>query len=160
MRLDIFAVGRMLGSDEAALIETYRQRSLKTGRQLGVDGPYITEIKERKGDSGTRRRDTGRLLKQALSARSGVQVMLDARGLQMDSRGFAVRLDSWRNDGAQQVNFILGGADGLTDTLRQQGDLIFSLGRLTWPHMLARVLLCEQIWRAISILANHPYHRD
>ena len=69
-------------------------------------------------------------------------------------------MQGWLNNGHNEVTFVIGGADGLDDATRARADMLLSLGPMTWPHMLARVLLCEQIWRAISILTRHPYHRD
>jgi 23S rRNA (pseudouridine1915-N3)-methyltransferase len=161
MRLDIVAIGQMRGTSEEDLVDTYCDRALKAGRQIGVDGPYISEIKERKGRTGSaKQREESALLQTALDARSGVVVMLDETGKQMTSRDFAKQVTDWQDKGTAQVTFVLGGADGLTPELRQRADLTLSLSKMTWPHMLARALLCEQIWRALSILTNHPYHRD
>ena len=96
----------------------------------------------------------------ALDQRPGLVIMLDETGKQMTSRGFARQISDWQDKGMAQASFVIGGADGLTDALRARADVTLSLGQMTWPHMLARALLCEQIWRAISILTNHPYHRD
>jgi len=161
MRLDIVAVGQMRGTSEEDLVHTYRDRAIKAGRQIGIDGPHITEIKERKGSTGcAKQREESALLQTALEARSGLVVMLDETGKQMTSRAFAAQVTDWQDKGAAQVTFIIGGADGLTPDLRQRADITLSLSKMTWPHMLARALLCEQIWRALSILTNHPYHRD
>jgi 23S rRNA (pseudouridine1915-N3)-methyltransferase len=86
-------------------------------------------------------------------------VALDERGRSDTSEAFAKRLGVWRDDGARGVAFLIGGADGLDEALRKRADLILSLGALTWPHMLVRALLAEQLYRAHTILTGHPYHR-
>jgi 23S rRNA (pseudouridine1915-N3)-methyltransferase len=86
-------------------------------------------------------------------------VALDERGRTEASDAFAKRLGRWRDDGARTVAFVIGGADGLDDTVRKKADFVLSFGALTWPHMLVRAMLAEQVYRAQSILAGHPYHR-
>jgi 23S rRNA (pseudouridine1915-N3)-methyltransferase len=88
-----------------------------------------------------------------------VTVVLDARGENLDSSAFASRLRRWRDDGRQETVFLIGGDDGLMPTLRDKAALTLALGIATWPHQLVRVMLLEQIYRAMSILSGHPYHR-
>src|SRR4051812_42392551 len=87
-------------------------------------------------------------------------VMLDETGEMLGSRAFADRLGKWRDDGVRETRFLIGAADGFDDAERAGADLLLSFGRATWPHLLARAMLAEQLWRAASILANHPYHRE
>jgi len=87
-------------------------------------------------------------------------VMLDETGEMLGSRAFAERLGKWRDEGVRETRFLIGAADGFDDTERANADLLLSFGRATWPHLLARAMLAEQLWRATSILANHPYHRE
>jgi 23S rRNA (pseudouridine1915-N3)-methyltransferase len=87
-------------------------------------------------------------------------VMLDETGEDMTSRALADRLARWRDDGVREVRFMIGAADGFTDADRAGADCLLSFGRATWPHLLARAMLAEQLYRATSILANHPYHRE
>ena len=87
-------------------------------------------------------------------------VMLDETGEMLGSRAFADRLGKWRDEGVRETRFLIGAADGFDDTERATADLLLSFGRATWPHLLARAMLAEQLWRATSILANHPYHRE
>jgi 23S rRNA (pseudouridine1915-N3)-methyltransferase len=87
-------------------------------------------------------------------------VMLDETGEVLPSRAFADRLEKWRDNGVRETRFLIGAADGFDDEQRVQADLLLSFGRATWPHLLARAMLAEQLWRATSILANHPYHRE
>jgi 23S rRNA (pseudouridine1915-N3)-methyltransferase len=87
-------------------------------------------------------------------------VMLDETGEILGSRAFADRLGKWRDEGVREIRFLIGAADGFDDSERAGADLLLSFGRATWPHLLARAMLAEQLWRAASILANHPYHRE
>ena len=87
-------------------------------------------------------------------------VVLDETGEMLGSRAFADRLGKWRDDGVRETRFLIGAADGFDDVERSAADLLLSFGRATWPHLLARAMLAEQLWRATSILANHPYHRE
>jgi 23S rRNA (pseudouridine1915-N3)-methyltransferase len=93
-------------------------------------------------------------------AEGGVTIILDEKGEQTGSVELARRLEQWRDAGRREARFLLGGADGFTDSERAGADLLLAFGRATWPHLLARAMLAEQLWRATSILANHPYHRE
>lgn len=87
-------------------------------------------------------------------------MLLDERGEVMGSLAFAQLIGRWRDDGVREARFMIGAADGFDDAARAEADLLFSFGRATWPHLLARAMLAEQLFRATSILANHPYHRE
>lgn len=87
-------------------------------------------------------------------------VLLDERGAQLGSVAFADRLQAWREDGRRECRFLIGAADGHAEAARDEADLLLAFGKATWPHLLARAMLMEQLWRATSILANHPYHRE
>ncbi len=99
------------------------------------------------------------LLRKA-SAGAGVLVALDERGKTLTSPEFAAQLGKWRDAGQPEVCFLIGGADGLSPALRDEADVKLSFGKMVWPHMLARVMLTEQLYRAASILAGSPYHRE
>lgn len=86
-------------------------------------------------------------------------ILLDERGKDLDSIAFADRIGAWRDDGVRELRFCIGAADGFDDADRAHADLLICFGRMTWPHMLARAMLAEQLWRAHSILSGHPYHR-
>lgn len=90
----------------------------------------------------------------------GVIVALDEKGRQLGSVEFAQLLGRWRDDGRREARFLIGAADGLTPAERDSADLLLAFGTATWPHLMARAMLAEQLWRATSILANHPYHRE
>jgi len=157
MKLRILAVGKAgTKRPELALIEEYRQR---------LTWPLaIQEVEEKRPlPSAALKKREGELLLAALSATKAgrqIAVVLDERGKNLSSRDFAAKIGAWRDDGVAEIVFVIGGADGHDDAVRSRADLLLSLGALTWPHQLVRVLLAEQIYRAQQILAGHPYHRD
>jgi 23S rRNA (pseudouridine1915-N3)-methyltransferase len=139
MLLHIVARGRIGRSPEAELVERYLKR---------IPWPVkLTELPE----SG------GRL---PPPADNSVTILLDEKGEQLPSVEFAHRLERWRDGGKREARFLIGGADGFGDAERAGADLLLALGKATWPHLLARAMLAEQLFRATSILANHPYHRE
>lgn len=153
MRLSILAVGQMRGADEAALYDTYAKRIAQAGRHIGLDGLHLTEIKEQSGANE-------KLAAQIAARPQALIIALDETGKDISSRQWADKIGHWRDDGQGEVICVLGAADGLDDALRARADFCLSLGKMTWPHLLARALLAEQLYRAISILSGHPYHRD
>lgn len=155
MRLHICAVGRLRAGPERDLIKDYLTRFDRTGRALGLGPARIHEIDDRKGSGMA---GEAQLLERAIPAGS-VIVALDERGQLLSSPKFAQKIARWRDDGRGDVAFLIGGADGLAPDLRTKADLSLSFGQMVWPHMLARVMLCEQLYRAATILAGSPYHR-
>jgi 23S rRNA (pseudouridine1915-N3)-methyltransferase len=137
--LHIVARGKIGRGPEAELVERYLKR---------ISWPVkLSELPE----SG------GRL---PPAAEGSVTILLDEQGEQLGSQDFARRLERWRDGGRREARFLIGGADGFGDEERAKADLLLAFGRATWPHLLARAMLAEQLWRATSILANHPYHRE
>ncbi len=163
MKLRILAVGRAKGGPESALIAEYAKRlhwalSLEeVEERRALTGP---ELKAREGELLAEALTRGGAKKPAAGQGRQILVALDERGKSLGSRDFAARLAAWRDQGAAEIAFVIGGADGLAESLRQRADLVLSLGQMTWPHLLARAMLVEQIYRAQQILAGHPYHRD
>ena len=155
MRVHVCAVGRLRAGPERDLIDDYAARFDRTGRPFGLGPLSIAEIEGRKG--GGPAAEAG-LLARALP--KGAKVCaLDERGRQLSSPDFARRIAAFRDDGASDLAFLIGGPDGLDSTLRNRADLVLSLGPMVWPHMLARAMLAEQLYRAAAILAGTPYHR-
>lgn len=156
MQLRICAVGRLRAGPEKALVDDYLDRCAKTGRALSLGPCDVVEVEDRK--------NTGRFTEAALLAKAipdgAAVVALDERGRTLTSPKFARRLEDWRDDGQRHVCFLIGGADGLEPALVQRADLSLSFGTMVWPHMLARVMLAEQLYRATTILAGKPYHRE
>ncbi|MFV0299717.1 MAG: 23S rRNA (pseudouridine(1915)-N(3))-methyltransferase RlmH [Paracoccus sp. (in: a-proteobacteria)] len=154
MKITIAAVGRLRKGPESALIADYLDRFSKTGRGLGLPPVQILEIEDKRGGGMAAEAE---LLARALPDGAAL-VVLDERGDQPTSPEFAARLAGYR-DRARDVCFMIGGADGLDLTLRARADWQISFSRMVWPHMLARVMLAEQLYRAATILAGGPYHR-
>lgn len=155
MRVTICAVGRLRKGPEKDLIDDYTTRFDRTGRALGLGPLTITEVDDRKGGGMA---GEAVLLSRALPSNAKV-ITLDERGKLMSSPEFAKTLAHIRDDGTGDLAFLIGGADGLDPGLRARADQSLSFGKMVWPHMLARTMLCEQLYRAASILAGAPYHR-
>lgn len=137
--LHIVARGRIGRGPEAELVDRYMKR---------IGWPTrITELPDKGGKMPPR--DPGTMI-----------VALDEKGEQLGSLAFAERLRAWRDEGRREARFLIGAADGLDAEVRADADLLFAFGKATWPHLMARAMLAEQLWRATSILANHPYHRE
>lgn len=155
MRVQLCVVGRLRAGPERALIDDYLDRFGKTGRALGLGPASEHEVEDRKGGGMAAE---AALLARAVPAGAAL-VILDERGEELTSPDFAARLARFRDAGRQDVAFLIGGADGLDPALRARADLAIRFGRMVWPHMLARVMLAEQLYRAATILAGSPYHR-
>lgn len=155
MRVHLCAVGRLRSGPERDLVDDYIQRFDRSGRPLGL-GPFSEhEVEDKRGGGMTAE---AALLERAIPAGALIAV-LDERGSLMSSPDFAAQLAKWRDDGRQDLAFVIGGADGIAPALRQRADFALSFGKMVWPHMLVRVMLAEQLYRAASILAGAPYHR-
>lgn len=139
MLLHIVARGRIGRGPEAELVERYLAR---------VSWPTkITELPDRGG-------------RVPPLPPGSVAILLDEKGKNLGSVAFAEQLGRWRDDGIREARFFIGAADGFDDAARAEADLLLSFGAMTWPHLMARAMLAEQLWRASSILAGHPYHRE
>jgi 23S rRNA (pseudouridine1915-N3)-methyltransferase len=147
----VAAVGKQKAGPERALFDSYVARL-----------PWRVEVKEielkKEMAVDVRRAREGEALLAAVPDGARI-VALDERGRPDTSDAFAKRLGRWRDDGVRSVVFLIGGADGLDETIRKRADVVLNFGALTWPHMLVRALLAEQLYRAHTILTGHPYHR-
>ena len=140
MQLHVIARGKIGRSPEAELVDRYARRI--------AWGFKVTELPDRGG---------------AIPPPAGTPcrvVALDERGQHLTSTAFAALLGRWRDDGVREARFLIGAADGHDAALRDHADVLLAFGNATWPHMLARAMLVEQLWRATSIISGHPYHRD
>ncbi|PIV75561.1 MAG: 23S rRNA (pseudouridine(1915)-N(3))-methyltransferase RlmH [Rhodobacteraceae bacterium CG17_big_fil_post_rev_8_21_14_2_50_65_11] len=155
MRVSLCVVGRLKAGPEADLVSDYLTRFDRTGRALGLGPARVVEVEDRKGGG---KPGEAALLRRALP-RGAAVCALDERGRAMTSPGFAALLGRHRDAGAPDMAFLIGGADGLDPALVGEADTVLSLGPMVWPHMLARAMLAEQLYRAASILAGSPYHR-
>lgn len=154
MKVRIAAVGRLRSGGKAELLADYRTRFDRTGRALGLGPLDIREVEAKKGGKSA---EADLLRKAASDARP--LIALDERGKTLTSPAFANQLGAWRDAGRPEACFLIGGADGLAAELAAEADFKLSFGAMVWPHMLARVMLVEQLYRAASILAGSPYHR-
>ncbi|MES1991440.1 MAG: 23S rRNA (pseudouridine(1915)-N(3))-methyltransferase RlmH [Pseudomonadota bacterium] len=159
MRIGICAIGRLRSGPEKTLIDDYLARGAAAGRSLSLTGFRLTEAEEKRSLTGDVLKTAEAALLKAAMPRGARLVMLDERGRLEGSVSFANRIGTWRDAGTQDLTFIIGGADGLDADFRDSADHLMALGPMTWPHMLVRVLLAEQLYRAVSILSGHPYHR-
>jgi 23S rRNA (pseudouridine1915-N3)-methyltransferase len=139
MQLHIVARGKIGRGPESELVERYLKRIAWPTK--------VTELPD-KGGRGP------------VAADQAVTILLDEKGDMLSSAELAQRLERWRDAGVREARFLIGGADGFGDEERRSADLLLAFGRATWPHLLARAMLAEQLFRATSILANHPYHRE
>jgi len=139
MLLHIIARGKIGRSPEADLVDRYVKRLTMPHR--------ITELPDRGG-------------KLPSAPPGAVIVMLDEKGQQLSSMDFASRIAGWRDNAVRECRFLIGAADGFEAAERANADLLIAFGAMTWPHMMARAMLAEQLWRACSILSGHPYHRE
>lgn len=155
MRISIVAVGRLRAGPEKSLLDDYLTRFDRTGRALGLGPARVIEVEDKK-NAGMGAEAT--LLRKALP-KGTVICTLDERGRVMSSPDFAQKLGGWRDAGRQDLALIIGGADGIDPDLRAEADFSISFGSMVWPHMLVRVMLAEQLYRAATILSGGPYHR-
>ena len=155
MRLHVCAVGRLRAGPERDLADDYMLRFDRTGRPLGL-GPITEHEVEDKRNLGMAAEAV--LLDRAIPS-GALLATLDERGRVMSSPEFAEQLARWRDAGRQDVAFVIGGADGIAPVLRDRAEFSLSFGKMVWPHMLVRVMLAEQLYRAATILGGGPYHR-
>ena len=141
MLLHIVARGKIGRGPEAELVDRYLKRLTWPAK--------VTELADGGGKAAA-----------PPSIDNSVTILLDEKGEQLGSMAFAEKLGRWRDDGRREARFLIGAADGFDESQRREADLLFAFGKATWPHMLARAMLAEQLWRATSILAGHPYHRE
>ena len=156
MKIRLIAVGRLTVPYVREGCAEYLQR---LRRYFEVETVELKDAARRRGGSPTRWKEEEARSMLARVSRSGTRVALDEQGRQMTSRDFASWLARARDGGVSEVAFLVGGPDGLADRVRQDAHLVLSLGRLTLPHELARLVLIEQLYRVGTILAGHPYHR-
>ena len=159
MRIIVAAIGRLKQGPETELSERYRKRAAQTGRQLGLRDVEIVEIREsRAGDASKRMLEESIALANVVPQGAAV-ALLDARGDNLDSASLAAQLAKWRGQGRPAAVFLIGGPDGLSPSLQDEAELKLAFGAATWPHQIVRVMLLEQLYRAATVLAGHPYHR-
>ncbi|MBB4351372.1 23S rRNA (pseudouridine(1915)-N(3))-methyltransferase RlmH [Aliirhizobium cellulosilyticum] len=159
MRITLFAVGRLKAGPEKDLASRYLDRFAKAGPAVGLELAKLVEVQEsRASNADTRKREEAGVLEKALPE-GAILVLLDERGKTLDSQAFSDAVGRYRDNGKRDMMLAIGGADGLDPELRARADLVLNLGTMTWPHQLVRILIAEQLYRAVTILSGHPYHR-
>jgi len=159
MRVLVTAIGRLKQGPERELAAAYRKRAEAVGRACGLREVEIVEIRESRAHDGERRRvEESIAIANVIPERAKI-VILDERGDNLDSAALAALLREWRAEDRPAACFIIGGPDGLAPSLSERADVKLAFGKATWPHQLTRVMLLEQLYRAGTILAGHPYHR-
>ena len=160
MRVFIAAIGRLKKGPEHDLVARYSDRISKSGKAVGITALQSIELNESRAAQGEqRKREEATSLKEKLPEDT-VVIAFDERGATPDSRTFAAWVEKNLDSGTQNLAFVIGGPDGIDPEYRSKAAKVVSFGALTMPHQLARVLALEQVYRAITILTNHPYHRD
>lgn len=155
MHLTICAVGRLRGGPERALYDDYAKRLDRAGRALSLGPLDLREVEDKKGGGMSAE---AVLLDKAIPD-NAVLWTLDERGTLLSSPDFSHKICTLRDDGASDLAFLIGGADGIDPTLRARASFSISFGKMVWPHLLVRVMLAEQLYRAVGIAAGTPYHR-
>jgi 23S rRNA (pseudouridine1915-N3)-methyltransferase len=159
VKVTVVAVGRLKAGPERELLDRYLDRARRAGRQLGLTFD-IREIAESSAGNPAVRKDEEAALILAAVPQGAPLLALDERGKPLDSRGFADRVAAWRDGGAKDLAVAIGGPDGLGQAVLDKASLRLAFGAMTWPHQLVRVMLAEQLYRSVTILSGHPYHRD
>jgi 23S rRNA (pseudouridine1915-N3)-methyltransferase len=159
MRVSLFAVGRLKSGPESDLSARYLDRFAKSGGALGLDFARVIEVAEsRAATVELRKREEAAQLERHLGDGAAL-ILLDERGKTPDSPSFADLLARLRDDGRRDLVIAIGGPDGLDPSLHAKADAVICFGRMTWPHQLVRIMAAEQLYRAVTILSGHPYHR-
>jgi len=158
MKIEIYAIGKLKKSPILTLIDDYQTRIKSLAKNIGFKSFSIHEFEAKK----TLKND---LLKKAeadilLHNMPNILITLDEKGAHLNSNEFSQMLDEYKNNSYETCRFVIGGADGLCETVKQKAHKSISFGRLTWPHMFVRAMITEQIYRTMTILSDHPYHRD
>jgi 23S rRNA (pseudouridine1915-N3)-methyltransferase len=159
MRVIVLAIGRLKAGPETELCERYRKRAAQAGRQQGFRDVEIVEIRESRADSAEKRQLEEAIALANVVPEEAVVVLLSETGENIGSAGLAEKIRLWRDERRSALVFMIGGPDGLAKTLQDKAKLTLAFGAATWPHQLVRIMLLEQIYRAITILGGHPYHR-
>ncbi len=159
MRLIVAAIGRLKAGAERELADRYRDRVAKAGRAVGLRDIEIVEIRESRAPEAARRILEESIALANIIPERAIVVALDSGGDNLDSGAIAGALRGWRDAGRPAAVLVIGGAEGLGAELTRRADLTLAFGAATWPHQLVRIMLLEQLYRAVTILAGHPYHR-
>jgi 23S rRNA (pseudouridine1915-N3)-methyltransferase len=159
MRLQILGIGKLKAGPEKTIAQDYQTRLEGLGRKAGITRVTVTDFAESQAQTASQRQDEeAKILAAALSSKA-FNLVLDERGKSMASEAFSKLLQRHLDQGSQDLAFLIGGPDGHSAATRENAGQLLSLGEMTWPHRLVRIMLLEQIYRAVTIMVNHPYHR-
>lgn len=159
MRITLLCVGRAKAAPEQTLCESYLTRALKLGKPLGFPAVDLTVVETSRAPTAAARLADEAVRLEKQMPETAHRIALDERGKPFTSTDFAAHLGTLRDAGVRDLVFVVGGPDGLAKEMRQEMQEVYALGPQTWPHLLVRAMMAEQIYRAVSILARHPYHR-
>jgi 23S rRNA (pseudouridine1915-N3)-methyltransferase len=159
VKVTVAAVGRLKPGPERELFDRFVQRAGRAGRQLGLTLEVRETTESQAKNPVTRKAEEAAALR-AMAPPGTILVALDERGKSLESRAFAERIAAWRDAGVKDLVIAIGGPDGLSEAVLAGADLRVAFGAMTWPHQLVRVMLAEQLYRTVTILSRHPYHRD
>jgi len=160
MDITIIAIGKMKNGPERELISRYIERSIKSGKQLGLTGFKVIELSESQRSSALERKaDEAKAINKHIPTKANI-IVLDEKGKSIGSVAFAKLISNWRDDAIANLFFIIGGADGLDKSIIKSANISIGFSALTWPHQLVRIMLAEQLYRSTTIISNHPYHRS
>jgi 23S rRNA (pseudouridine1915-N3)-methyltransferase len=159
MRLTVVAIGRLKQGVERQLAERYRERAEKSGRAIGLRRLEVIEVEESRNRDAARRMIEESVAVANVLPEEAALIVLDEKGEAVTSKALADRLGRWRDEG-RDAALVIGGPDGIAPSLRDRADLRLAFGAMTWPHQLVRIMLMEQLYRVVTILSGHPYHRD
>ena len=160
MRLQLLAIGRLKAGPEKTLAQDYQTRLEALGRKAGITRLTVADFAESQGQTAIQRQaEEAKLLTAALAPKA-FTLVLDERGKTCSSEAFSQLLQRHLDQGTQDLAFLIGGPDGHSAETRKHAGQLVSLGEMTWPHRLVRIMLLEQIYRAVTIMVNHPYHRS
>lgn len=159
MNIMIAAIGRLKAGPEREIADRLLSRVSASGKKMGLS-LIIREFPESRADASKTRKEQEAATLFAALPKKTVLVALDEHGQAIDSRSFASQIEKWRDSGVSDVTFAIGGPDGHGTAILEQSNLRIAFGAMTWPHQLTRLMLAEQLYRTITILSGHPYHRD
>ena len=159
MKLTIVSIGKLKRGAETDLCEDYLQRLATIGRKAGISAVKVTEYAESQASTAAlRQQEEAAIIDDAVPAKA-LRIVLDERGKPLSSKGFAKLLRTEMDKSVSDIALLIGGPDGHGETIRGSASHVISFGAMTWPHRLVRVMLLEQVYRAVTIMLNHPYHR-
>ena len=160
MRLQVLGIGKLKAGPEKTLSLEYQTRLEGLGRKAGITKLTVTDFAESQGQTASQRQTEEAKLLAGTLAPKAFTLVLDERGKSFTSTGFSQLLQRHLDQGTQDLAFLIGGPDGHGAETRNHAGQLISLSEMTWPHRLVRIMLLEQIYRAVTIMVNHPYHRS